>query len=141
MRKKLIPNHKMNKRGWLKIVEAVLAVLIIFSVVLIIMAKQQVRPDLSEEIYANEIQILNLIAQDNNLRAEILQDNPTNANIKIEQHLSQSLDFLTKICDINEACNSDLTPTDREVYVKEVLITSTLEIYNPKKLRLFVWSK
>ena len=46
-----------------------------------------------------------------------------------------------KICNIDERpCKPEL-PLDREVFVEDRIVSATLEDYNPKKVRLFVWEK
>ena len=50
-----------------------------------------------------------------------------------------SWNYATEICELDSICNSASTPNDKEVYTTEVVITSTLTQYSPKKLRFFVW--
>jgi len=46
-----------------------------------------------------------------------------------------------KICPIDDICKpqTGVLPLDKEVFAKEVLITTNLISYNPRKLRLFIW--
>ena len=60
---------------------------------------------------------------------------------EISLMLPKNLNFATNICGVNDACGSNEVPYDKNVYTKEILISSTLEKYEPKKLRFFVWEK
>ena len=44
----------MNKKAWLRIVEAFLAILIILSTILIIISRQDNNADISEEVYEKQ---------------------------------------------------------------------------------------
>jgi len=131
----------MNKRGWLRIVEAFLAVLIILSAVLIIMSKQDVVEDSSDNIAEVQNKILEIISKNDILRGEILAEDKTGVIAEISLMLPKNLNFTIGICKVNDACGSEGIPYDKSVYTKEILITSTLSKYEPKKLRLFVWER
>ena len=135
---------KKNKKAWLKIVEAFLAVMILLSAVLILSSRQIDVEDSSDQIIETQNKILSIISKNNTLRANVISGIPADkikVDNAIESMLSPSLDFNTSICDISVVCNSVDLPTDREVYAREVIITSTLDKYKLKKLRLFVWMK
>ena len=130
-----------NKRAWLRIIEAFLAVLIILSAVLIVMSKNKpVNLESSEDVYNKQRQILDIIVNDNFIREDIMNNNVQKVNDSISGMIPQSWGFATKICEINDICNAE-TPNDRDVYSSEAIIASTLNIYDPKKLRFFVWRK
>jgi len=128
-----------NKKAWLRILEAFLAVMIILSAVLIIMSKQKTTVDLSEEIIQNQDRILDIISKNNTLREKVILKQEESLTNEISKMIPPTMKFAIKICEIESACYTDKTPNDKEVYTREVLITSTLEQYSPKKLRFFVW--
>lgn len=139
-----------NKKGWMRILEATIAVLIVSSVLIMIYSGQPKRTDASEEISNLQKSILSEMAADNNLRSHVL-NSEINSNYdmlvqyvrgKIPSHLNFSL----RICSLSEAScklHEDLFKTliDKEVFVEEVIISTDLSTYNPKKVRLFVWSE
>jgi len=70
-----------NKRGWIKIVEAFVAVLLIAGVVLIIIDKEYLKKeDISSEVYDTELKILKEIQLNNTLRENILTASPLPVN-------------------------------------------------------------
>lgn len=140
---KQINNHKlrrMNKKGWLRIVEAFLAILIVVSAVLIVMTKTQSRVDLSGDVNYKQRQVLDIIAKDDVLREKVIQNDSLALNNQISSMIPKNWNFTTKICSIEDICNTDV-PLDREVYVSQIIITSSVDQYNPKKVKFFVWGK
>ena len=130
-----------NKKAWLRIVEAVLAILIILSTLLIVTSKQTTNSNLSEEISDIQTDILNIVSKNSTLRQYVINENTEELKTIINLLLPDSFNFAIKICPVSDICQSTETPKDKPVYSKEVLVTSTLEEYSPKKLRFFVWVK
>jgi len=130
-----------NKKGWLRIVEAFIAVLIIASV-LIVLALRVPKQDTGESIHELQRHILTQISSDNSLRGEILDpaEEKTNTKNFIEENLPNYWNFTMLVCEVDEVCGMPLY-VKKEIYADEILITSTLQDYNPKKLKLFVWGK
>ena len=137
---KKIKSRKMNKKAWLKIVEAFLAILIVVSAVLIVMSKNQTRTDLTGDINHKQRQILDIIARDDSLREKIIENDNTELNNQIYLMASKNWNFTTSICPIEDICNANV-PLDREIYVSQIIITSSIDKYNPKKVKFFVWKK
>jgi len=138
-----------NKKAWLRIVEAFLAVLIITSVLLTVIVNQP-RESQSEEIHNMQRLILQQIALDDSLRADVLIGEETNIkNIKdFVNGMKPALwNFEIEICKIEDACGMTVFPEEavgKEIYAEEILISSTPEKYDSdsiKKLKLFVWIK
>jgi len=134
---------KKDRKAWIRIVEAFLACVIIIGAVLIIMARQEPQIDISGTIYEKQNQILNIITENETLRAEILQDQNTNVNNAISKMVPASWEFSTNICDIGKVCPNPENVFERDVYTTEAIVISNLtykpEI--PRKLRFFVWMK
>ncbi len=133
-----------EKKGWIRILEAVIAVLILASVLIYFTVKNQV-----------EVQNKQALARIADLQSNILQDIASNSSLRkatldkdyqvlnnfIDFNLDSSLDFRIGICDINSTICAPETviETTADVFVDERIISSTLEEYNPKLLRLYVW--
>jgi len=132
--------NKMNKHGWIRIVEAFIAIIIITSAFLIILQKQTSDANIEDVVHEKQIEILNIISDDETLRAEILEKDNSGTNSFILKALPNNLDFATSICNLNEICTGN-NPIDKHVYVSERMITSNLTKYGPKKLRFFIWVK
>ena len=127
-----------NKKGWIKIVEAFMAVIILASVMLTIYAKQPTRT-MNQEIIKIEDSILNEISQNEVLRQNVLDENDISITLFIQSKIPVNLNFTARICQIDDICGLDVYR--KEVYARERIISSTLKEFAPKKLRLFVWEK
>ena len=130
----------MNKKGWLKIVEAFLAVLIVLTAAIIVMSKQTQKTDMAENVYKKQRDVLSIVVRNDSLREKIILNDNYAVDEVISKFIPTNWGFATRICNITDICNTD-TPNDRDVYATEVLVTSTLREYSPKKLKFFVWIK
>lgn len=128
-----------NKKAWLRIVEAFIALIVIIGVIIYVISERDINSNSAKNIYNRENQILDIISRNNTLRSEIVNDNSTGVDRTVAKMIPSNWNFTTNVCDIESICNNVSIPNDREVYVNEVLITSTLNDYNPKKLRIFIW--
>jgi len=133
--------RKSNRKAWLRILEAFLAVAIILSAVLIIMVKQKPKADISEDVYEKQRQVLDVISKNNNLRNNILMQDNTGVNNLIFNIIPRNWNYSTNICNISLICPNPKQVYETEVYTTEIIITSNLTKYAPKKLRFFVWAK
>lgn len=129
----------MNRRGWLRIVEASIAVVIILSVLFTLYSKSSAsnEPDLS--IRAREV--LDEIAINNTIRAATLANDVQGyalVNASIASRLSSDVLFEVRICDLTDVCGKS-TYTPGNVYAAERIIGATLDQEQSKKIRLFIW--
>jgi hypothetical protein len=140
-----------NKKAWLRIVEATIAILLLASV-LAIMVVRIPRGDNAENI--NDIQrfVLEQVSKNDTLREEILSgtvDNPPKDKTdkfigKLISYQWSYLDYDFRVCEVEKACGIGAYPPgaeNKEIYSDEILITSNLTEYSPRKLRLFIWRK
>ncbi|MFA5856115.1 MAG: YbhB/YbcL family Raf kinase inhibitor-like protein [Candidatus Pacearchaeota archaeon] len=128
----------MNKKGWLRVVEALFAIMLVMGVVMVIATKNKPQTNLSEEIYKKQRIIIETISKNQSIRNATIEGRKDVIDDSIKGMIPTSWGFATRICDIREICNTD-TPNDRDIYSTEVIISSTLEEYKPKKLKFFVW--
>lgn len=140
---------RKDKRGWIRIVEAFVAILLIAGILLTIFNKGGIERDKqSDEIYEKEVAILTGIQLNDSLRKDILlspigiESNntlfPFSVKTYIEERRPGFLLCKSKICGVNEVCFlSQEVPGD--LYVRSVLISSDLQIqdYRPRQLNLF----
>jgi hypothetical protein len=140
-----------NHKGWIKIVEAFLAILLMMGVMLIIIGEEDfVDLDLQSEIYESQLIVLRDIQMQSSLRQSVLDATtpiesddvgfPQNVKDRMEYLSPNSLECKAKICEIELSCNLD-TQIQKEIYAQSVAITSTLTTYDPKQLKLFCWRK
>jgi len=135
-------NMISEKKALLRIVEAVLAIVIIASISVYLYNQQVRKPNIQDDIYNLEDSILREISSNNELREDVLKGNLTNINKTIELRMPNSLEFTTRICEPEEVCGmATYLGLEKEVYAKDTFISATLEIYSPKKFKIFVWVK
>ena len=141
----------MNKKGVWRVIESVIAVLIIAGALLLFISKEEI----SKQSRYFEIlrPTLDEIAQDENIRDKIIKDDPSTSigeeeiiNILKPRFPSEELELNVSICEINDIpclTNEDYYPKGirGEVYSEERLISSTLIDYEPAILRGYIWKK
>jgi hypothetical protein len=147
-----------GKRGFLRILEAFVAIAIIAGVLSFLYVTQVQRPD--QESARNELIriILERIQSDNVLRGNVLTatSDPLNDNIiNLESEISKlipegELDYHFSICPLNSVCGCGASigggnncPSDETIFSDEVSISVTLEsaTLSPKVIRLFIWER
>ncbi len=143
----------MNKKGWIKVMEAAIVILLISGILIFIIGQLKEREDVSSQIYYKEIGILRDIELNDTLREEIINvadeslpvkwedfdsNGLTETRKKIESKTPNTLNCEAMVCLPNSECGLE-NPSEKDIYVKSVLILSTLENYNPRQLKLFCW--
>lgn len=135
----------VNKGGWIRIVEATIAILIIFVALFLVSEtkRAQTESDLSTTITP----LLEEIAKNNSLRDKIMA-NPQEAegdiNSFIEARIKEpNIEHAARVCDINEICGllGKYPEAKGNVYAGSRLISSSLSSAQPKKVALFLWIK
>lgn len=151
----------MNKRGWIHILEATIAVMIVAGVMVTVYSNQPTREGVvaSEFIYSLQDEILSSITLNEELRLNVLRivdDSYGDFYYDILDGIIAAeipgyLGYLFRVCNLSseeDVCNmpSDVfrATLDKDVFVEEDIVSSELgdgsdPIYSPKKLRLFVW--
>ncbi len=137
----------VNKRGWLRILEAVMAVMILGSIILVVFNRQV--PNINQTDYISDIQtgvlskILSNLTLYNFVLAgdELALEDFVNTSV-----LNTQLNHSVRICDLTNPVTSCILEesisdilVDHDVYVKEVIVSANLTTYSPKKVRLFTW--
>ena|SRR3989344_4142891 len=143
-----------NKRGFLRIIEAAVAVMLVAGVLLFFISKQVNLGDQTQnKILDNENIILNEISQSSDFRNIVLQqqEDVEISNNTIESGLSSiynyarqrmppQLNIKLKICSLNVVCGLNNYP-QVNVYSQSIAITSNVTTYNPKQLKMFAWQE
>lgn len=145
-----------EKQGWVRIVEAVIAILIVAGGLVFFYVQSSDRVSKAEQIYNIERAILEEISRNSEMRNKIVDYDLNNPNSEensviiedirsfIEARLNAypNFDFNFKICSANSVCPLEPWPQEvDEIYAEDTLITSTLSSYSPRKLKIFVWGE
>lgn len=148
--------EKMNtkikyKRGWVRLVEVFIAILLIAGVLLIVAnrANPSEKNIISSDISEKELAILKDIELNKTLRTEILNvpslpvewnnfsSELQNLKNRIEYLASPNLNCEAKICLMdNEVCVMSEFSGDN-VYAESVVISADLNKYSPRQFKLF----
>lgn len=133
----------MYRRGWIRVVEASLAVLIVLGVLfsLYIKESQTADPSLGERARA----IIEEEATKPSFRAAVFANDSISARNAVAAHINDStIAFEVRICELDSACGKS-TYTAENVYAAERVLSSSLNLQPPqgggraKKVRLFLW--
>jgi len=146
--------HNKNKKGWIKIIEAFIALLLITSALLIVVQKGYTgKKDISEKVYEAQLAVLREIQLDTSLREKILDNSlvlpyeVTSISLSeiytlVNSQMPDYLDCTIAICELDSVCGAPLaTPLDKDIYAQAVAIATTPTNSNLRQLKLFCWRK
>ncbi len=132
----------VNKKGFIRIAEVMVAITLILGVILIVYknrAPEQKTPDFTETAR----DILREISVKENLRNEIMMAQSditlmTNTISFINNSLPSYIFFELRACVASSACGQSVYRGN--VYSAERIIGADTNNFNPVKLRLFLWT-
>ena len=128
-----------RKRGWVLIIEAVIAVLILFGFLFTAFSKltQQSGIESREEYFYNIANELAIKAQ----KDDSIRDLVSLGNCEgIEEALQTINERVSIDVQIDDECELNL-PTEKEIYSVEMLIATNPTDNEFKKLKIFIWEE
>ena len=132
-----------NKRAWIRIAEAVSAILLLTSVVLILATRTTDKQDISSNMYNLQRAILDEASRNETTRNAVLNYNPSDKTIDefLRSRLPAGFSFNFSLCSPVQTCYNPGLPKGRTVYVEDIIITtsSASAQINSTKLAFFVW--
>ena len=142
-----------NKKGFIRLVEAFIAIILIIGVLSIVIDKKSVEKDVSSEVYNKENLILKKIQLNDTLRASVLNaivpvswDDDLNFPPDIKNEINKipaDVKCFDQICDLDDVCIPSELGEENEVdiYARSIVIAAENNIVNPtpKQLKLFCW--
>ena len=147
---------KNNKKAWIEIVEAFVAILLVAGVVLVILNKASLgNSDISQQVYTTELSVLREIETNDLFRAaivatpdsklpELLSSDNQLSNIQtlINKRVPNYLTCQGQLCKYDDnICSFIGTKPQKDVYAQSVLISSTLKTLKYVQLKIFCWTK
>jgi len=142
-----------DRGGWIEIVEAFVAVLLVAGVILIVLNRGGFqKTEISEKVYQAELSILREIESNDTLREDIVLAEepmpvewgdvrfPTEVKKRIIIRTPNYLTCIGKICNMNQTCVTEETE-EGDIYSQAVAIISTLQNITFRKLNLFCWTR
>ena len=133
----------VDKRGWIRIVEAFVAILLVVGILLVVVGEDFLgKEDASSEIHEMQLAVLRDIQVEESLRTVILgagDTTPDPISNRINSEIPSYLECDAKICGLDEnTCELDNYPEEKDIYVQSVAITDPAGV-SSKQLKLFCW--
>jgi hypothetical protein len=128
-----------GKKGWLRVAEAFIAIILIVGFLVVLYSKTEEKPRRDEEIYKLQKTILDEIAADPKLREGVLNNKTGEIISFVSRRIPYRFNFTIRICSIDKICGLQYYQGD--TYSSERIISSVLEKYEPKKLKIFMWQE
>lgn len=140
------------KRGWLRILEATIAVMIVSGAMIAVYSERSGQSQISMTDFFGSLQnqILDDIASDVDLRMAVLNEDYDTLNSFAGENIPAEFGYLLLLCDVDVPCKMDddtfLNTMDKDIFVEDVIISSEVgdgsnPVYSPKRVKLFVWEK
>ncbi len=132
---------KNNKKAWLRIFEASIAILLLLGVIMIVLNKSNTQ-NTNSEIPTLERNILVSISQDQNLRNQVLAGNKVSLEGYVSNLKPRGLDYSVNICSVEDICPLQVSSEiiiNRDIYADSIIIASNSTTYEEKQLKIFFW--
>ncbi len=142
-----------NKKGFIRILEATIAIMIVAGVLLVAYSKQQSVDNTSRDyIYSIQKKILDDISLRDDLRNAVLQSNDTDVNSDLKDYVTSQVPsnfgHSIKVCNLENPptpckmfAEDFVNASGADIYVDEALVSANLSEYDPKRVRIFIWEK
>ena len=134
-----------GKKGWIRILEATIAILIVVGVLLVVYSREVQEEDFGAYMYQLQREILKDISLDDGLRGKVYLDDEEGLEGYARGKIPTAFDFDIRVCKLVNEATGDVVPCKmnkyigKDVYVEETIIAGDFDIYKPWKVRLFVW--
>jgi len=133
-------NNLRGKKGWIRIIEAFFAIVIISSFLIFVAVRNSQTSGINDYAYNTGRAILKDISKNESLRNDILVNKTDNINIFVQSRLPLMFNFSTKICSLEDICGLGFY-IEKDIYADSFLISGTYDVYSPRQVKLFIWQK
>lgn len=138
-----------TKRGWIRILEATIAVMIVSGVLIVVYSGHIDRSTgLDDYIYSLQRQTLRDISSRSDLRSYALTGNTSLLEDYVDGKIPKTFNYSLKVCNFTSPpapCKLNATEfiatRNNNIYAEEIIISADLGTYDPKKIKLFVWER
>ncbi len=141
-----------NKRGWITVLEATIAVMLVSGVLIVVYVKQGTDDSsVQDYIFSLQRQILADISARSDLRTLALEENETALNVFVNSKVPLAYRSSLKVCRLGsetDFCKLNSTEVietrEKDLFAEEIVVSSelgngTIPLYEPMKIRLFIW--
>ncbi len=143
----------VNKRGWIKLVEAFFALMLVAGVLLFLFTEVFVTEGGGGEIYEWEIAMLREISFNDSLREAVVSVSSEELPVRWEnfsgdlEQVKNSINKLTPgylvceamVCEVESLCVLEDDLNGKSIYTKSKIIAIGQGDYSPKKFKIFCW--
>ena len=136
----------VNKKAWVRVVEAFFAIMLIAGVIIFIANHYRSVPDISVNIYSFEEGVLNEVKLNSTLRSEVFRNNDLSVLPALEFYLNKKtlekgyLNCTFVICNSQVSCKLNQN-VEKELFAKSIVLSAEGENTSPRTLYLFCWVK
>ncbi len=132
-----------GKRGWLHVIEAFLAVLILTGILFFQIKDISSSP--TENILTIERALIKEVARNTTLKEEILNyplpttldsGSSSEAAMYVASRIPSGVDFKIMVCAVDDPCIIN----QKGVIAQDAFIASTVNVYSPRKFKIFMWT-
>jgi hypothetical protein len=128
-----------NKKAWIRIAEAAIAIMLLSSFLILLISRQAEESKIGESIYRLQSIVLQEAAKNDSVRNAVLSGDKMMIEDFIGQRMPLGIDFNITICNAYGECPVPTTTVNKELYVADTIISSTLTQYEPKRLKIASW--
>ena len=142
----------MNKRGWITILEATIAVMLVSGVLVVVYTKQDAdEVSIGDYVFSLQKQVLSDISARGDLRTLALEKNEVALNVFVGSKVPTAYSYSLKVCSLRDNtyyCILDVEEVratrEKDLFAEEIVVSAdlgngTAPLYEPMKVRLFVW--
>lgn len=128
-----------KKRGWTRVIEVFVAVMLLMGVLTVILQQQEIESENRfKEIYEKQHSVTKEIQMNQSMRSSIISGQITKEiNSTIEKRLKE-MECKPKICTMDQECQIQ-NNIEEEIYAQTTKIYSNTTHYKPKKIKIFCW--
>jgi len=145
-------NYSMvNKKGYIKTLEAVIAVILVVIIsYMLVSSPTQLPSDVplvvkgTQKVIGQNIQLNETIrtylakqelsSEEKTIVQELIKD-------RIDPHMPPGYDYTCLICSKPGGCLAEYTPLDKSIYMTDVLVASSKEQQNVRIVRVWMWKQ
>jgi len=143
--RKILENGKVermkSKKAWIRIAEAFIAIVLIFTTLLIVLSRQNASSARSDEIITLQSNILQSVLRDDVLRSQVLSGNLSGTYTFIGKKVPSWINYSVVNCSYIDICSNPAGYIGENVYSNEILISSNITYLpeNASRLKIFFW--
>mgnify|MGYP001559941623 CR=1 FL=1 len=148
----------MDNKGFIRTLEAVVSIILIFSFIFFILPKQiEIETQIPENVQLSQAFILNEILYNSTFRdcifgynlnnlegvnCKLISSNPScDINKFIGDEIPPSYEFACEVCNQVATCIGEDVPFDKNVYANSIFLVKDPLVNSPKVLRVYVWER